>query len=910
MTADTIESPQRRDTAGYRYQHGDRPLDGYVIQRGAGRGGFGEVYYALSDSGREVALKVVHTYEQIELRGIGQCMNLKSPHLVTVFDVKYGDDGRPWVIMEFVNGPSLRELLDAAPAGLGVQKAAFFLREIGKGLTELHDCGIVHRDLKPANIFFENGYVKIGDYGLSKLISSSQHSAQTMTVGTVHYMAPEIGAGRYNKGIDIYAMGALLFEMLTGQVPYLGASPAEVLMKHMNGTVDLSGIDEPFASVIRKAMARDPEERYASVQEMVEAVFGAEHVRNSVSHFSPDSLTMVAGQAARKISPETDGSFTPSDTPVFFPNPRIDFNTPFDRLKERCGRAEGRARDKWTRANERLGRMFPTDGDLFQRPKLDPMSIGQRIATGSVVGAMVAIVATIVDGHGPESLFYVFLSIGGATAALMLSWRLIAPSLRHESRWLVRLLLGGSAGIVVAVLTSPFWSARGGHHGYANTAMSVLVGLLILDWPAHVSANRRERVSRWRVVIAFIASLVLSGMFEGNPILAIAAVVGTTLVAGLVAGWNPTALRPVTRPAEPARIGAAPVAPPPPAPVPPGPAEHSGATAPSNPQAPLVRLHTAPRSVRVLWLVLFIAMATLGLTLLAISLFVASEADGQAAACFAFGCGASALAFVSHRRSAVTQFDSWWSYLFRPLVRIGCAQAILLSVIFLMTQRLDEGETAMAFFWMIFPAVILFVLHYRNRGGTMSYTSTALPVPARQPGAASITLAGMGAGLLRFVSLLAGLIVLAASLLLTAAVVSNLPGLWTTPIVDPQFSHEMAREFGTREWPSLIRHLGGAADFVLAMIATGLLLIPRRGAGALHVFRGLLAIGLALAAAVAFGHALPDWSGFIPGNTPAATIETIFQSIRVPGVLVAAGLIVLAAFLFLLPPRARVSTKA
>lgn len=910
MTADTIESPQRRDTAGYRYQHGDRPLDGYVIQRGAGRGGFGEVYYALSDSGREVALKVVHTYEQIELRGIGQCMNLKSPHLVTVFDVKYGDDGRPWVIMEFVNGPSLRELLDAAPAGLGVQKAAFFLREIGKGLSELHDCGIVHRDLKPANIFFENGYVKIGDYGLSKLISASQHSAQTMTVGTVHYMAPEIGAGRYNKGIDIYAMGALLFEMLTGQVPYLGSSPAEVLMKHVNGTVDLSGIEEPFASVIRKAMARNPEERYASVQEMVEGVFGADHVRNSVSQFSPDSLTMVAGQAARKISPMHDGSFTPSDTPVSFASPRMDFNAPFDRLKERCGRVEGRARDKWARANERLGRMFPPAGDLFQKPKLDPMSLGQRIAIGSVVGAMVAIVATIVDGHGPKSLFFVLLSIGGATTALMLAWRLIAPSLRHESRWLVRLLLGGSAGIVVAVLTSPFWSARGGHHGYANTAMAVLVGLLILDWPAHVSANRRERVSRWRVVIAFIAALVLSGMFEGNPVLAIAAVAGTALVAGLVAGWNPTALRPVPRPPTPG-AGMAPIMSPPT--VPPIPSAMAApAMTPAAPvEPPSARVRHVPAGVRALWLVLFIGCATLGLTQLALALF-GDSLNHHGAVFFGFGIGLCAVAAFCYRRSTVTQFAGWWGYVARPLLLLGCIQALLVFGSLIFESQFEEGGDALPpLLASIFPAVLLFVLKVHTRpGGAMSYSSAIMPAALARSAPRQITLAGIGFGVVRLVSLLAGLIVLFASLLLTAAVVSNLPGLWTSPIVDPQFSHEMAREFGTREWPSLIRHLGGAADFVLAMIATALLLIPRRGAGAFHVFRGLLAIGLAFAAAIAFGHALPDWSEFIPGNTPPATIEIIFQSIRVPGMLVAAGLIVLAGFVFLLPPRARLSTKA
>src|SRR5215213_2547976 len=266
---------------GFQYKHGDRPLEGYTIQRAAGRGGFGEVYYAVSDSGREVALKAVTGYEQIELRGISQCMNLKNPHLVTVFDVKYNDQNRPFVLMEFVAGPSLRQLLDESPGGLGTQKSAFFLREIAKGLTYLHDCGIVHRDLKPGNIFYENGYVKIGDYGLSKAIAPTQHSGQTITVGTVHYMAPEIGGGRYDKSIDIYAMGAVLFEMLTGQPPFIGASAGEILLKHVSVEPDVSGIEEPFRTVVRKAMAKDPAYRYQSIQEMVEAVFGAEHIQHS-----------------------------------------------------------------------------------------------------------------------------------------------------------------------------------------------------------------------------------------------------------------------------------------------------------------------------------------------------------------------------------------------------------------------------------------------------------------------------------------------------------------------------------------------------------------------------------------------------------------------------------------------------
>ncbi len=277
----------------YTFKHGDRPLDGITIQRAVGRGGFGEVYYALSDSGKQLALKYLRDNADVELRGIAHVMNLKSPHLITIYDVKRSENDDPFVIMEYIGGPSLRELMNAEPDGMGVRKATFFLTGIAKGLSHLHERGIVHRDLKPGNIFYDDGYVKIGDYGLSKHISVSRHSANTVSVGTVHYMAPEIGSGSYSKAIDIYALGVILYEMLTGRLPYTGSSMAEILMRHLNDRPNLAGVPEPFARVIARALAKDPAARYQDVNQMVDEIMTAEGLSTELASFDPSSLTLA-----------------------------------------------------------------------------------------------------------------------------------------------------------------------------------------------------------------------------------------------------------------------------------------------------------------------------------------------------------------------------------------------------------------------------------------------------------------------------------------------------------------------------------------------------------------------------------------------------------------------------------------
>src|SRR5512136_2525586 len=122
-----------RQVAGRRflYAGGTRPLEGYTLKRGVGQGGFGEIYYAVSDAGKEVGLKLIRRNLDVELRGIRQCLNLKHPNLLSLFDIRQDDIGDTWVIMEFVAGRSLQEALEAHPNGLTVEEALAWIHGLG-----------------------------------------------------------------------------------------------------------------------------------------------------------------------------------------------------------------------------------------------------------------------------------------------------------------------------------------------------------------------------------------------------------------------------------------------------------------------------------------------------------------------------------------------------------------------------------------------------------------------------------------------------------------------------------------------------------------------------------------------------------------------------------------------------------
>src|SRR5438128_6104946 len=203
---------------------------------------------------------------------MAQCLNFKHPHLVSLFDLRSDPQGDHWVVMEYISGEPLNAVLNRHPDGLPRELAQQWFLALTKAVGYLHDHGIVHRDLKPANIFIENGIVKVGDYGLSKFISSSQRTAQTQSVGTVHYMAPEISTGNYNKQIDIYAAGIVLYEMLTGRVPFDGESAGEILMKHLTAPPDLSKLPGEYVPIVGRALAKNPAHRYGTLVEVAQIV--------------------------------------------------------------------------------------------------------------------------------------------------------------------------------------------------------------------------------------------------------------------------------------------------------------------------------------------------------------------------------------------------------------------------------------------------------------------------------------------------------------------------------------------------------------------------------------------------------------------------------------------------------------
>lgn len=277
---------------------GDR-IAAYTILERIGAGGMGEVWRARDDRlGREVAIKLllphasdaegrVRAFER-EARAAGA---LNHPNVVTLYDV--GDhDGAPYLVTECLDGESLRARLGRGP--IDVDAVLEIALNVAHGLGAAHARGIVHRDLKPENIFLvTDGRVKILDFGLASLRATrpgsgqsmltdaadvpgqSDAAARTLDGGTAGYMAPEqMGGGPVDSRADIFALGAVVYEMLTGERPFRGRSAAEVLTviltREPRDVSDLNPrISRALAQVVRRCLAKSPGDQLASVSDVV-----------------------------------------------------------------------------------------------------------------------------------------------------------------------------------------------------------------------------------------------------------------------------------------------------------------------------------------------------------------------------------------------------------------------------------------------------------------------------------------------------------------------------------------------------------------------------------------------------------------------------------------------------------------
>ena len=519
----------------FRYRHGDRPLEGYTIQRGVGRGAFGEVYYAISDGGREVALKTILQNHEIELRGVRHCINLKNPHLVSIFDVRETPEGLPVVIMEYIAGPSLRDLVREYPKGMPAPQAAFLFREIASGLSYLHERGIVHRDLKPENLFFEEGLVKIGDYGLSKYVSLSRQSGQTMSVGTVHYMAPEIGSGIYNQGIDIYALGVMLYELLTGQVPFGGDSFGEILMKHLTAKPDLSGLPEPFRSVVAKALAKKPEDRYESVEAMTKELLRDESLSASLHQFNPASLSVAAKRFEEKnllaaneetlVASTDETNAIESVTNLTEASVASEARDPEQPAQTTYPAAQAVAEAR----KPEITPVTPPPGPAGRSPESDgiakePASSGelridqeQGVARAAILIAAVTAVVVFTRGSigsGWLAGLSIATTIVGSLLAVLISEGYIFRGRRIEDPFSRRLTTALLSLIPAAVGLTISAGAFGSRRLTILSFLGYGAGMLLIDWSLRL---RKDRPERWTVGEAITAAIVgyVAGLFSG-----------------------------------------------------------------------------------------------------------------------------------------------------------------------------------------------------------------------------------------------------------------------------------------------------------------------------------------------------------------------------------------------------------
>lgn len=258
-------------------------VDGrYRVRSRIARGGMATVYVATDMRlERRVALKVMHAhlsddsvFQSRFIQEARSAARLADPHVVNVFD--QGQDGElAYLVMEYLPGITLRDLLKEQRR-LSVTQTITVMDAVLEGLSAAHDAGLIHRDVKPENVLLaEDGRIKIGDFGLARA-SSANTATGAQLLGTIAYLAPElVTRGTADARSDIYALGIMLYEMLTGLQPFRGEQPMQIAYQHATDSVPRPsvrnpGVPEQIDELVLWATEKDPDERPADAAEMLE----------------------------------------------------------------------------------------------------------------------------------------------------------------------------------------------------------------------------------------------------------------------------------------------------------------------------------------------------------------------------------------------------------------------------------------------------------------------------------------------------------------------------------------------------------------------------------------------------------------------------------------------------------------
>ena len=259
----------------------------YRVTARLGAGGMATIYRAVDESlERDVAIKVLHPHLADDASLLARfrsearaAAGLLHPHIVNVFDQGVAD--LPFIVMEFVDGPSLREVL-LQRGRLTPGEALAVVEPICTALARAHAAGVVHRDIKPENVLIAaDGTVKVADFGIARAIAETSHTATGTLVGSVHYLAPELmGGEEASARSDQYSLGVVLFELITGRKPLPAETPMAVAMRHARERIPsvrdfVSDAPAAVDGVIAKATATSPAKRYPDLAAMAAALRAA-----------------------------------------------------------------------------------------------------------------------------------------------------------------------------------------------------------------------------------------------------------------------------------------------------------------------------------------------------------------------------------------------------------------------------------------------------------------------------------------------------------------------------------------------------------------------------------------------------------------------------------------------------------